>query len=225
MDPFNQVYSDAIGQLKSAEQLLDDYRNSPSTFYIEDLNNVVQELVETIHDLSQSTGVVQANPAQFGLSPGDVAQRITQVGNLNSQLTDIQESIAKIRRERKGKAAMGGSGRQQAGEDDNEMSGAGAGNALMYQEAIASQDNMLDSVYNTVSNLNQQAHIMSQELEDQSNLIEDFERQVDTSQDRLARGMKRVNWVIENNRETLSSCCITLLIVVLIVLLVLLLVL
>ena len=95
----------------------------------------------------------------------------------------------------------------------------------MYQEAIASQDNMLDSVYNTVSNLNQQAHIMSQELEDQSNLIEDFERQVDTSQDRLARGMKRVNWVIENNRETLSSCCITLLIVALIVLLVLLLVL
>ncbi|KAF5096370.1 hypothetical protein D0Z00_002794 [Geotrichum galactomycetum] len=223
MDPFNQVYSDAIGQLKSAEQLLDDYRNNPSTFYIEDLNNVVQELVETIHDLSQSTGVVQANPAQFGLSPGDVAQRITQVGNLNSQLTDIQESIVRIRRERKGKTTMGGSGQQPVDEDDNGMSG--SGNALMYQEAIASQDNMLDSVYNTVSNLNQQAHIMSQELEDQSNLIEDFERQVDTSQDRLARGMKRVNWVIENNRETLSSCCITLLIVVLIVLLVLLLVL
>ncbi|KAF5101864.1 hypothetical protein DV451_002049 [Geotrichum candidum] len=223
MDPFNQVYSDALGQLKSAEQLLDDYRNNPSTFYIEDLNNVVQELVETIHDLSQSTGVVQANPAQFGLSHSDVAQRITQVGNLNSQLTDIQESIAKIRRERENKAAVSGSGRRPADEDDNGMGG--TGNTLMYQEAIASQDNMLDSVYNTVSNLNQQAHIMSQELEDQSNLIEDFERQVDTSQDRLARGMKRVNWVIENNRETLSSCCITLLIVALIVLLVLLLVL
>lgn len=224
MDPFNQVYSDAIGQLKSAEQLLDDYRNSPSTFYIEDLNNVMQELVETIHDLSQSTGVVQANPAQFGLSPADVAQRITQVGNLNSQLTDIQESIAKVRRDREDKATTRGSGRGVTDYDD-EMGGPGAGNVLMYQEAIASQDNMLDSVYNTVSNLNQQAHIMSQELEDQSNLIEDFERQVDTSQDRLARGMKRVNWVIENNRETLSSCCISLLIVVLIVLLVLLLVL
>lgn len=224
MDPFNQVYSDAIGQLKSAEQLLDDYRNSPSTFYIEDLNNVIQELVETIHDLSQSTGVVQANPAQFGLSPADVAQRITQVGNLNSQLTDIQESIAKVQHDREGKTITRGSGRGVTDYDD-EMGGSGAGNALMYQEAIASQDNMLDSVYNTVSNLNQQAHIMSQELEDQSNLIEDFERQVDTSQDRLARGMKRVNWVIENNRETLSSCCISLLIVVLIVLLVLLLVL
>lgn len=225
MDPFNQVYSDALGQLKSAEQLLQDYRNNPQTFYVEDLNNVVQELVETIHDLSQSTGVIQSRPSQYGLTEGDVAQRITQVGNLNSQLTDIQESIIEIRKNNTGAARVGS--KYTPSDKYNEEGGRGGpiGNSLLYQEAIASQDDMLDSVYNTVNNLNQQAHVMSRELEDQSNLIEEFDQQAESSQDRLRRGMKRMDWVIRNNQETLGSCCITLLIVALIVLLVLLLVL
>jgi t-SNARE syntaxin family protein len=79
----------------------------------------------------------------------------------------------------------------------------------------------LDSVYNTVSSLRDQANVMSRELEDQSYLIEDFDRQVDTAGDKLRRGIKKVDWVIRNNGETLGSCCITMLIVVLIVLLVL----
>lgn len=222
MDPFNQVYSDALGQLKSAEQLLQDYRSSPQTFHIEDLNNVVQELVETIHDLSQSTGAIQMNPGQYGLTASDVAQRINQVGTLNGQLTDIQESIIQIRNSSTKTSRVGTRFNDDYREEE---SGTPMGNSLLYQEALASQDDMLDSVYNTVNNLNQQAHTMSRELEDQSNLIDDFERQADTAQDRLRRGMKRVDWIIRNNQETLGSCCITLLIVALIVLLVLLLVL
>lgn len=223
MDPFNQVYSDALGQLKSAEQLLQDYRESPQTFHLEDLNNVVQELVETIHDLSQSTGVIQSRPGQYGLTESDVAQRITQVGNLNSQLTDIQESIIQIRNS--SKATRVGSKFPENNEYNDESGGGQMGNSILYQEAIASQDDMLDSVYTTVNTLNQQAHVMSRELEDQSNLIEEFDQQAESAQDRLRRGMKRVDWVIRNNQETLGSCCITLLIVALIVLLVLLLVL
>lgn len=227
MDPFNQVYSDALGQLKSAEQLLQDYRTNPQTFYIEDLNNIVQELVETIHDLSQSTGAIQHNPGQYNLTAGDVAQRITQVGTLNSQLTDIQESIIQIRNSSKVTRV----GTKYTGQDDDysgEGGGSGSappGNSLIYQEAIASQDEILDSVYSTVNNLNEQAHVMSRELEDQAELIEEFDQQAESSQDRLRRGLKRMDWVIRNNQETLGSCCITLLIGALIVLLVLVLVL
>lgn len=224
MDPFNQVYSDALGQLKYAEQLLEDHKSNPQSTPIEDLNNVVQELVETIHDLSQSTGAIQMNPSQYGLTPGDVSQRISQVGSLNSQLTDLQESIIQVR---KGNATTKAGSRYTGQEEESEGGHGGGpiGNSLIYADAIASQDNMLDSVFHTVNNLNQQAHDMSRELEDQSGLIEDFDRQADSAQDRLRRGMKRMDWVIRNNQETLGSCCITLLIVALIVLLVLLLVL
>lgn len=235
MDPFNQVYSDALGQLKYAEELLDSYRASPDTFHIEDLNNVTQELVETIHDLSQSTGAIQSNPSQYGLTAAEVSQRISQVGSLNSQLTDIQEGIIEAQKAASGSTkappAYSSTSKSPFG-DEHERdgngqggSGQGMGNSLLYAEAIASQDNMLDSVSQTVSNLNQQAFDMSRELEDQSGLIEDFERHAETAQDKMRRGLKRMDWVIRNNQETLGSCCITLLIVALIVLLVLLLVL
>lgn len=91
MDPFNQVYSDALGQMSMAENLLEKFENDPANFHVEDLSNVIQELVETIHDLSQSTGAVQSRPQDFGLTAGDVQNRISQVGNLNRQLNDLQE--------------------------------------------------------------------------------------------------------------------------------------
>lgn len=227
MDPFNQVYSDALGQMSMAENLLEKFENDPANFHVEDLSNVIQELVETIHDLSQSTGAVQSRPQDFGLTAGDVQNRISQVGNLNRQLNDLQEKVIELR------AANTSTSRDHLFSDQQAYNPATAPteepaaipsnttSSLLYQQEISNQDNILDSVYNTVNNLNQQAHIMSNELAEQSVMIEDFDRQVDTAQDRLKRGMKKVDWVLKNNQETLSSCCISLLIVVLIVLLVL----
>lgn len=231
MDPFNQVYSDALGQLSMSEQLLEKYENNPSTFHIEDLSNVIQELVETIHDLSQSTGAVQSRPEDFGLTQHDVQTRISQVGNLNRQLNDLQEKVIEIRKRHESQTKdYLFSGNTSApskinGDEVESQTPSGVGSSLLYQQEMENQDNILDSVYQTVNSLNQQAHVMSQELAEQSVMIEDFDRQVDTAQDRLRRGLKKVDWVIKNNQDSLSSCCISLLIVVLIVLLVLLLVL
>lgn len=242
MDPFTQVYSDALGQLSTAEHLIETYDSAPQDFHVEDLNNVIQELVETIHDLSQSTGAIQSRPQDFGLTAADVHQRISQVGELNRQLMDLQEKMIEIRKKNagssghlfssssveKGKGVTRSSNFNNGYDGGDLEAGNGVGNAnssLLFQDEIQNQDNMLESVSKTVNNLNQQAHIMSQELAEQSVLIEDFDRQVDTAQDRLQRGMKRVNWIIRKNQETLGSCCITLLILVLIILLILLLVL
>lgn len=229
MDPFNQVYSDALGQMSMAENLLEKYESDPTSFHVEDLSNVIQELVETIHDLSQSTGAVQSRPQDFGLTAQDVQNRIAQVGNLNRQLNDLQEKVIDLRASSKNTARDHLFSNQPASSSYNPANTssdgvpANPGNAtsLLYQQEISNQDNILDSVYDTVNNLNQQAHMMSTELAEQSVMIEDFDRQVDTAQDRLKRGMKRIDWVIKNNQETLGSCCISILIVVLIILLIL----
>lgn len=222
MDPFIQVYTDAQSQLEEAKRHLDKYEQEPSYNHLMDVNNLTQELIETIHDLSQSIGAVQSKPSDFGLSEHEVNDRIGKVSQLNRQLGDIQEKINEVKQhhQQSSVAQEGGSSHYK----DNDNAGEGVGN-LMYQDAIQEQDTVLDSVYSTVNNLRQQANVMSRELEDQSYLIEDFERDADTAGDRLRRGMKRVNWVVKNNQETLSSCCITLLIVVLIILLVLVLIL
>lgn len=224
MDPFNQVYADAESQLEEIEKLLEQYCKAPSNSHQADINNAAQELTETIHDLSQSIRAVQSKPGQFGVDDNEISQRIAKVGALNNRLSDVQEEIPRVSRETHPDPATweeGAPGAQGLSREDRE----GATASLMYQDVIQEQDTVLDSVYTTVNTLRQQANVMSRELEDQSYLIEDFDRQVDSAGDRLQRGLKRVDWVVRNNRETLSSCCIMVLIVVLIVLLVLLLVL
>lgn len=221
MDPFNQVYADAEAQLTLAEELLAKYEAAPSTNHLADFNNSAQELTETIHDLSQSIGAVQRKPQQFGLVQQEIDDRIAKVAHLNNKLSDLQQAIPRARASTKPTTST-----WNVDDDDIEATaGHGGPNAgassLMYQDMIDEQDTVLDGVYTTVNSLREQANVMSRELEDQSYLIEDFDRQVETAGDKLRRGMKKVDWVLRNNRETLSSCCITLLILVLIILLVL----
>lgn len=221
MDPFNQVLSDAESQLSHTESLLRKYQASIDANDLADLNNSVQELVETIHDLSQSIGVVQAEPVKYGLTHHDIDNRIGQVGVLNNRLSGIQSQIADTRKDASVAAA-----RAQMQDEEAEIGGApgfSQNPALMME--LQEQDTVLDSVYHTVSSLREQANVMGQELEDQGYLIEDFDRQVDSAQERIKRGLRKVDWVLKNNRESLSSCCISLLILVLIVLLVLVLIL
>ncbi|CAN6634003.1 t-SNARE affecting a late Golgi compartment protein 1 [Trichomonascus vanleenenianus] len=219
MDPFSQVYEDAQNQLSNTHQLLERYQRTPTEHHLLDLNNATQELIETIHDLSQSIGAVQSQPGQFGLNEHEIGDRIAKVALLNNRLSDIQETVGRVKKTHPSTATWNDDSTGNIAE-----TGEGQMSNLLYQDIIEEQDQVLDSVYSTVNNLREQADYMSRELEDQSYLIEDFDRQVDTAGDKLRRGLKRVNWIVEN-QETLSSCCITMLIVALIVLLILLLVL
>lgn len=221
-DPFAQVYADAESQLTRTLDLLDSYKRSGSTDALADVNNAAQELAETIHDLSQSIGAMQSRPTQFGLTEYEINHRVSQVGHLNQRLANIQETITEVKRSHHQKP-MAGSGQMGADGDEGEQ-GASGQDSFLQQQMIEDQDQVLDSVYTTVNSLREQANVMSRELEDQSYLIEDFDRQVDTAGDRLRRGIKKINWVVKNNEETLSSCCISLLILVLVILLVMLLI-
>jgi len=51
--------------------------------------------------------------------------------------------------------------------------------------------------------------------------LRDFDERVDRTQDKLRRGIKRIQWVIKKNEERASSYCIALLILILVILLVL----
>ena len=76
MDPFIQVYNDAQVQLTATKALLEQYERDPSSNNLIDLNNSTQELVETVHDLSQSIGAVKSQPSQFGLTEYEINERI-----------------------------------------------------------------------------------------------------------------------------------------------------
>lgn len=220
-DPFSEALVYAQTGLSRAQLLLRQYEDDPVQTRLADLNNTIQDLTETIHELSQSIALVQANPEEYGLDAVEIGKRIEQVGQINKQLNDIQQTLVHARNTRptgEWTDHVPGLDPSLPGQDSN---GNDEVRQLMYQEAMREQDTVLDSVHTTVNTLREQANVMSRELEDQAFLLDDFSHEADRAGDRLHRGMKRVEWVLANNRETLSSCFITLLIIVLIILLVL----
>lgn len=221
MDPFASVLKDAESQLSSAQLLLRQYRSSRTHDKLMEVQTTVQDLSETIRELSQSIGAVQSSPEQFGLSSAEIDSRIEQVGHINNQVTDIQEELVAIKSEAH-QAVAGDQNQHASAFQEAETEGVSEEDRqLLFQTTLQEQDHILDEVEQTVVNLREQANVMYQELDEQADLLDDFETHVDSTNDRLARGVQRVNWVLKHNRDTASNCCIGLLIVALIVLLVL----
>lgn len=92
-------------------------------------------------------------------------------------------------------------------------------------EIMQEQDRHLDGVFHTVGNLRRQADDMGRELEEQNEMLEVVDDLADRVGNRLQTGMAKLQYVMRNNEDRLSSCCIGVLIFVLILLLVLLLIL
>ncbi|CAH6722753.1 t-SNARE affecting a late Golgi compartment protein 1 [[Candida] jaroonii] len=222
-DPFNEVEEDAWQQLKKLEGL------GASEFVNEnlklDFNNVYQELEEIMNDLNEALNISKESPAQFNLTNEDISKRYDILNKLEDKKQSIMKSWnSKINDPRRIREVTSMSNRiSQDGENpfndkhriDNEF------NQYQQQELIKDQDLQLDSIHETMRNLNQQAMIMGNELEDQGMMLDDLDHNLDRVDNRLQQGLKRINWVIEKNRERGSDWCIGILVVALIVLLIL----
>lgn len=216
MDPFQEVLRDAQQQLSSVNKQLGDYELDPAHDKLVDIGNLMQELTETVHDLSQSIAAAQQDPAAFGVDVTEINRRIQQVGQINSQVSDVQQQLADIRQSVKPTSQP-----PPVDEGFETVDMDQGARDMMLQQQVAEQDTILDSVYETVTQLREQANVMGRELEDQAIMLDDFEQQADSTGDRLRQGLRRVDYVLRHNSETLSSCCITLLIIALVILLVL----
>ncbi|KAG7195531.1 uncharacterized protein KQ657_003294 [Scheffersomyces spartinae] len=106
----------------------------------------------------------------------------------------------------------------------HEGKAAEAMDSFQSQQVMQEQDLQLDSIHQTMMSLNQQAMIMGDELEDQGQMLDDLDGDLDLTGNRLQRGMKRIEIVIEKNKEWFSDICIILLVVALVILLLMLIV-
>ncbi|KAI5867187.1 hypothetical protein GGS23DRAFT_547239 [Durotheca rogersii] len=87
------------------------------------------------------------------------------------------------------------------------------------------QDEQLDGVFTTVGNLRRQADDMGRELEEQVEMLGAVDTLADRVGSRLQTGLQKLGYVVRQNEDRYSGCCVALLITVLTVLLVLLLIL
>lgn len=87
------------------------------------------------------------------------------------------------------------------------------------QILMSRQDSTLDKIGTTLSSLRNQAGMMGQEIGDQIEIIDAFDTEVDQSQGRLSKAMRKMDEVVRISDERLGGWCVWILIVVLFLLL------
>lgn len=226
MDPFSEVEEDCWAQIRGLEQFVASTPHVTEEAKL-DFHNAYQELVETLDDLRQAVRILEASPAQFSLTSSDIASRkqiLLQLQDRIAQLYDgWNDRVLNPHRQREVTTMS-----NRISQDENPFADSErvdrAFSLFQEQEMIEEQDLQLDLIHRTMQNLNQQATLMGGELEEQGFMLDDLDQELDTVGGKLQRGLKRVNYVIEKNRETASNWCIGVLVVVLCILLVVLIV-
>lgn len=161
---------------------------------------------------------IEGDSHKFGLEIEEVVRRKRLVEEVGGEIEDMREELVK-----RIEGGVGGLPHPEAfatGDDHYEEF-----EQQQQMRIMEEQDEQLDGVFQTVGNLRQQADDMGRELEEQREMLEVVDGLVDRVGGRLEAGMKKMQWVIKKNEDTMSSCCIAVLIFVLIILLVLVLVL
>ncbi|KAK6463712.1 member of the syntaxin family of t-snares [Scheffersomyces coipomensis] len=240
MDPFNEVKEDAWSTVGTLENILSTKIITPDT--ILDFNNNYQELLEIFEDLKQAHKIGEQQPDKFHLSNQDIDNRKLILKELDGKIKDIQIQWNHIQNNsfdsrsstplmnRKPRDVTTMSNRiSQDGDSSNpenpfndSISNLDNGlNQFQQQQLIDEQDLQLDSIHDTMRNLNQQAMMMGNELEEQGIMLDELDHEIDNVSSKVQRGLKRINHVLEKNRETASNWCIGILTVALCVLLIL----
>ncbi|EOD46257.1 putative snare domain protein [Neofusicoccum parvum UCRNP2] len=235
-DPFLQVQADVLSLLNTTRPLFSSYlriRSSASSPSSPELAEARAELEQALTDLSadladlvDSVRAVERDPYRFGLEIDEVERRRRLVEDVGREVEDMRAELA-----RAVGAAGAGKGKNPDVLPDPDEFGEVEGDAYAaleqerQMELMHEQDEALDGVFRTVGNLRQQADDMGRELEEQGGMLDEVDTVADRVGGKLQNGIKRVGWVIRQNEDKYSSCCIAVLIFVLIVVLVLLIVL
>ncbi|KAL1901607.1 hypothetical protein Cpir12675_000477 [Ceratocystis pirilliformis] len=234
-DPFLQVQQDVLTQLSSTRQLFTSYvrirqlstkSDSPELASAHaDLSSALDTLTEDADDLRDAVAAVESNPASFGLDSAEVARRRHFVQDVAGELSSMQSELASKNTGSNGNLPdpnvfdLGASHDTNTNDDDYVTHF----EEQQQQQIMRQQDEQLDDVFQTVGNLRRQADDMGRELEEQREMLEVVETVADRVGGRLQTGMQKLQYVVKNNEDRLSSCCIGVLILVLVILLVLLL--
>ncbi|ODV79121.1 uncharacterized protein CANTADRAFT_6297 [Suhomyces tanzawaensis NRRL Y-17324] len=210
MDPYNEVRDDAWATIKALEALVDG-GGDPVEF-----ENNYEEFEEIQRDLEQAVQISERDPDRFG-GAATVRARRDELEELARRGTAVRQAslqgFTKGQPQRLAPREVTTMSNR-ISQDENPFS-------LQSQQVIREQDTQLDSIHHTMRTLNQQASMMGSELEEQGFMLDELDHDLDQVDSKLQRGLKRVNVIIERNREKASDWCIGILAFALCILLIL----
>ncbi|KAI0461651.1 hypothetical protein LJB42_004723 [Komagataella kurtzmanii] len=168
MDPFNDVYKDAVSQVNQLDGIINNLTpKNINQSNIDDIENNKQELNETIQDLRDTVRIIRENNDNYNISEKELDERIAKVDKISATFQQLNlhwnDKLAKRPKE---VTTMANRISQDYG-NENPFNNDTAFQEFQQQEVLREQDQHLDSVYNTMQNIHLQASTMGTELEDQ----------------------------------------------------------
>lgn len=221
MDPFNEVKDDAWVTIHNLEDIVRRKQANTSNIDINnDYNNNYLELQEIYQDLQQAVEISEKQPQKFQLKPQDILVRKQTLEEIKEKIKEIEDEWKNLHNHTPREITTMSNRISQDSNAENPFEQSSM-NQFQQQELIQEQDIQLDSIHDTMRNLNQQAAMMGNELEEQGYMLDQFEDELDNVDNKLSRGVKRINRFIEQNKDRGSDWCIGILVVALCILLIL----
>nr|POE87431.1 t-snare affecting a late golgi compartment protein 1 [Quercus suber] len=202
-DPFLSAQADILALLAQSRPSLASYlriRSSASSASSPELIEARQELEGTLTDLSNdlqdlvdSVRAVEGDPYRYGLEIDEVARRRKLVEDVGKEVASMRQQLSQtVHAADLAHPDSFGT----PGEDEDDYS---AWEEQRQMEIMHEQDEALDGVFQTVGNLRQQADTMGRELEEQAELLDEFDGITDRVGGKLGSGLQKMRYVIEKN--------------------------
>jgi len=247
-DPFYVVKEEVVQSVNGAKTLFARWQElcNSSTNTAQDaefqwtsneLKKVIKNIEWDIQDLEETISIVEEDRGKFKIDPTELAERKKFVQEVQSGIRKIKEEVEnpKIVRKlqqdnREALFALPNSKKsdqrpktqreklEEAIIEDNEN--------FIKQEQMRierlqeEEDEQLDYLSAGVTKLNEMSITIGDELDDQNQLLDDFQGEVEKTSNRISAGIKKISELIDQSSNRTSMMIIIALVVVLIFLLV-----
>eukprot|EP00040_Diaphanoeca_grandis_P012464 m.63155 g.63155 ORF g.63155 m.63155 type:complete len:246 (-) comp23247_c0_seq1:129-866(-) len=237
-DPWSTVKEEVVSTLKQQrelysrwQQLLEKLGPSSDTDEFEWVTTEIKKCTKSItwdlEDLNETIAIVEESPARFSITHDEIDQRRQFVAKTTEEVKSMKAHVTsqdvqkKLESSKRNALLQGGSQSRYAKLEDQmrKDNDAFIGDQGQKQTMIIKeQDTQLDEVGATIGVLKNMGVAISDELDDQAILMDDFENEMENTTNRLNRTMKRLDKTLNITKDKKQSCCICLLVLVLIIL-------
>ncbi|KAJ3543949.1 hypothetical protein NMY22_g2956 [Coprinellus aureogranulatus] len=235
VDPYHAVQQEIQTSLQTASQLRSSYlriRNMAKEDSEElmwarnELKATLAALEADLEDLEESVKIVESTDARmFGLDDAEVMNRRQYVTHVRKEIESMRAEVDSSSPLSNSRPVAGPSTptargatspfRDRYQEEDEQASWAREEQQMMLRE----QDQAIDSIAGTLNTIQQQASLMGQEINVHNEMLDDLERNVDKTDDKVSDGMRRLRKFLRDSEEKGSGWCIVFLMIVLMCLL------
>eukprot|EP00043_Microstomoeca_roanoka_P028212 m.17257 g.17257 ORF g.17257 m.17257 type:complete len:249 (-) comp8247_c0_seq1:163-909(-) len=237
-DPYFVVKEEVENSIANAETLFKRWQqlyasrssnDDEFTHTTEQLKTNLKSIQWDIDDLAETVQIAESEPHKFHLNAAEIANRKAFIERAKKQLESFKEGCSdakiKAKQEKDQRTELVGKSKYSRYEKleqqiQNENQGFIDSQHQTQQMIMREQDTQLEEVSQTVGVLKNMGIMISDELDDQSVLLEEMDEEMTTTADRLRGTLKKLDRTLAITRDGKQSCMICFLLLTLIVLII-----